>query len=165
MLCIPSIQVVVCSRSKVDWKVFLSLVFFSPETYRGRCDKEKGSQVEDCWVFSANNLNIQFYFSHVSSHSLSVSYYLSLIFSLSISAVLSHTQIQYIDSRDPICSSGWILTRSTQDARSSIKENIWWGTHQYKSLVQRHSLNINGNWSELPEFNYRNAVTGAQMDK
>lgn len=27
--------------------------------------------------------------------------------------------------------------------------------HHYKSLVQRLSLNINGNWSEIPEVNER----------
>lgn len=84
--CVASNQVVVCSRSKVDWKVFLGPVFFPPEAHRGRCDKEKGSQVADCWVFLANNLKTRFYFSLAFSHSLSVSYYLSLtVFSLSFS--------------------------------------------------------------------------------
>ena len=46
--CVPSSQVAICSRSKVDLKVFFSPVFYSPEANRGGCDKEKGSQVADC---------------------------------------------------------------------------------------------------------------------
>lgn len=64
-----------------------------------------------------------------------------------------------------MCSLSLILRRREEEACSAVKENMWWVTHQYKSLVQRLSLNINTNWSVLPVVDERNDIIGAQMDK
>lgn len=100
------------------------------------------------------------------SRFFSSSFCLLLSFPYSIlPLILSHTQIQCIDNGGPVCSFSWILRRSTEETCGAVKENSWWVTHQYKSLVQRLSLNMNGNWSEIPEVNERNDIIGAHMDK
>lgn len=94
----------------------------------------------------------------------SVSCYLPS-FSLSLSFSCTHTYSTVISGipfapRLVWCWKGARRKHAVQSKR--IHDVILTST---KLLVQRLSLNINGNWSDIPEFNERNYITGAQMDK
>lgn len=144
---LPSYQVTVCSWSKVDRKVFSSVhCFFLLRPSEVDMTKKKGSQEADCWVFLANNRKTLFYFSLAVSHSLII------FLSFSPTHVYSSQVVGILFA--PLVAA-WKRPQSKHAVQS--KRICDDPTHQYKSLVQKLSLNINGNWSEMLKVNERSA--------
>lgn len=155
-------QLVICSGSKVDWKVFSVQGLFSLEAHGGQCDKKKGQpRGRLCFLRKQPQDSLLF-----QSHFCSFSFTLFPFFSLSGSLYnsLPHTWTEH-DGGDHVCFSdgaweGALTIPAVQWKR--IGDELLTSTNH---LCRVSTLNRNGNWSEIQQVNVRNHMMGAWMDK